>query len=169
MAKKVSDTKTGAAARTAKAAGSAIVTRGKRVVGNSQSSARPVKQEEEVGEGYDDDVDDDFEPEPEPDPRPRQSIKVRAKKDGYYDDKRRRIGDVFRVRPPYEHNVANADEPERVVTVNEFSKKWMVRVSKGTPERITTGKTVLQQHHDAEMKARRGEIDNPPKSEGVID
>lgn len=169
--KKVRDTKTGDEAAIAKRAGKAVVTRGDRVVGNSQSTARPVRHNAPADVGLDDDVDVDEE-EVEVDPRPRPSIKVRAIRDGYYDDKRRRVGDVFKIREPYTANVANRDEAEKVVTVNEFSKKWMRKVSGRTPERITTGRTVLQQHHDNEQRARLGiqtDVENPAGSEGVID
>lgn len=60
-------------------------------------------------------------------------IRVRAKTMGYYDDKRRRPGDVF------------------TVGADEFNGKgvrwplWMERVDPETPEHITTGKEALRE------------------------
>lgn len=74
-------------------------------------------------------------------PAPRRAapratgIKVRAKVMGYYDDKRRRPGDVF------------------VVGAEEFGSKgvrwpaWMERVDPDTPERITTGREALREEN----------------------
>lgn len=90
--------------------------------------------------------------------RPR-TITVRAMKMGYYNDKRRRTGDVFRIRAPF-----TVDAPDEIVdgkrvkktqTIDEFSKLWMERVDGKTPRRITTGKEALRQQHDAELAARR--------------
>lgn len=58
-------------------------------------------------------------------------VRVQATKKGFYDLKRRRVGDVFTV-PSLRH----------------VSKNWMVVVPDGTPERITTGAQDLQQQHD---------------------
>jgi len=115
---------------------------------------------------YDPELD---EPE-EVDPRPAPSIRVRALKDGYYDDKRRRAGDVFTIRPPYQGDVENDG---KVVhrTIDEFSKKWMKKVARSTPERITTGKQVLRRQHDAEMQRRMSGAppDNPTGAEKVLE
>lgn len=73
----------------------------------------------------------------------RGGIKVRATKVCYYDDKRRRISDVF--------TIANE---------TEFSSKYMERVDPRTPERITTGAQVLQQQHD-EILAGKAVENNP--------
>jgi hypothetical protein len=129
--------------------------------------ARPMAAEPDDTD-YDPDLDDQ-----DVDTRPAPSIKVMATKDGYYDDKRRRAGDVFRVRAPYEGVIEN-DGKETKQTITEFSKKWMKRVAASTPERITTGKQVLRQHHDAEMAARRPsgqatERENPTGSERVLE
>lgn len=64
-------------------------------------------------------------------PRTTTSFKVMATKVCYYDDKRRRVGDVFTIQ-----NDA------------EFSSKYMERVADETPERITTGAEVLKQEHE---------------------
>jgi hypothetical protein len=71
-------------------------------------------------------------------------IKVRATKVCYYDDKRRRIGDVF--------TIANE---------TEFSSRYMERVHPRTPERITTGAQVLQQQHDEILAGKQ--IENNPE------
>ena len=61
-------------------------------------------------------------------PRP---FKVRAIQMGYYDNARRRVGDVFVVQG--EH---------------EFSTRWMERVSDHTPERVTGANAAIRQQHD---------------------
>jgi len=63
--------------------------------------------------------------------------KVRALRLGYYDLKRRRIGDVFRISDPA-----------------HFSERWMTRVPPNTPERITTGREALKQFHDGVIATR---------------
>ena len=60
------------------------------------------------------------------------SLKVRATAVCYYDDKRRRIGDVFTLLDP-----------------KHFSETYMERVDPATPDHITTGQEVLRQEHDA--------------------
>ena len=84
-------------------------------------------------------------------PRTLQTIKVRATKMGYYDDKRRRTGDVFLIRAPY----AGEDDAGIPITINEFSKKWMERVAGDTPERITTGNEELRRQHDEILATKR--------------
>lgn len=66
-------------------------------------------------------------------------IRVRATKTCYYDDIRRREGDVFTI----------ADE-------SAFSELYMERVDPATPERLTTGKDVLQQQHDEMLATKMG-------------
>jgi hypothetical protein len=58
-------------------------------------------------------------------------IKVRALQAGYYDNVRRREGDVFVIQ----HS-------------GEFSSKWMERVGKNTPEKVTTGQEQINAEHD---------------------
>lgn len=70
-------------------------------------------------------------------------IKVRATKVCYYDDKRRRVGDVFTIQ-----------------NEKEFSSRYMEKVHPRTPERITTGAQVLQQQHD-EILAGKAVENNP--------
>ena len=72
-------------------------------------------------------------------------FKVRATKLGYYDDKRRRIGDVFWVS-------SRQTETGRYV---EFSESWMVRVPDDTPESITTGQQELRRQHDEITASKR--------------
>lgn len=70
-------------------------------------------------------------------PKPKEKrIKVRALETGYYDHARRREGDVF-----------IADE-------KDFSKRWMERVSTGTPERVSTAQESIDKQN-AELKASR--------------
>jgi hypothetical protein len=87
---------------------------------------------------------------------PGGGIRVQATQLGYYDDKRRRIGDVFTIG-----------------SMKEFSHKWMVIVDPSTPERITTGQEELRRQHDAivQAKAEGGGIgpDNPEYADGLID
>lgn len=56
------------------------------------------------------------------------SLKVRATAVGYYNEKRRREGDVFTLK-----------------TREAFSSKWMEYVDKSVPERLTHGQTALNQ------------------------
>jgi hypothetical protein len=90
-------------------------------------------------------------------PAPRRgAIKVEATQLGYYDDKRRRIGDVF-----------------TITSMKEFSDRWMRRVDSSTPERITTGAEELRRHHDEILKAKAagGGIgpDNPEFGSDLLD
>ena len=64
-------------------------------------------------------------------------IRVRATQLGYYDDKRRREGDVFTIQ-----------------NEQAFSAKWMERVDPRTPERITTGAQALRKFHDETMRGK---------------
>lgn len=71
---------------------------------------------------------------------PAESLrfKVRATRLGYYDDKRRRAGDVFWV------SAAKTDTGKYVA----FAPSWMERVPDSTPESITTGQQELRRQHD---------------------
>lgn len=75
--------------------------------------------------------------------------KVRATKPGYYDDKRRRTGDVF---------VVAAGDP--------LSDKWMEPVDPRTPEKLTTGAEELKRKHD---EALAGRTATPTGGSSVID
>ena len=63
-------------------------------------------------------------------------IRVRAKRMGFFDNKRYREGDVF-VLPP--------TAPGQV---DPFSHNWMERVDDSTPERVTTGQQSIRKEHD---------------------
>jgi hypothetical protein len=70
-------------------------------------------------------------------PPATRAFKVRATQMGYYDNARRRAGDVFVLRDPA-----------------VFSDTWMVRVDAQTPERITTGGEELKRKHDELLGAK---------------
>lgn len=62
----------------------------------------------------------------------KNAIRVQAIDIGYYDDIIRRVGDVF-----------------DIYSEKEFSKRWMVRVPAGTPEKVTGSNEALE-------RARKG-------------
>jgi hypothetical protein len=70
---------------------------------------------------------------------PKGGIKVRAIQKLYYGDKRRRVGDVFFINKE-----------------SEFSEKSMERVSRNTPERLTSGREELKREHDDIVSGRLG-------------
>jgi hypothetical protein len=63
---------------------------------------------------------------------------------GYYDEKRRRLGDVFTIKG--EHELA----------------KWMERVPDDTPERLTTGQDELEATRQEHLRAQRDRAGTPP-------
>lgn len=63
-------------------------------------------------------------------------IKVRALRMGYYDDARRREGDVF------------------TVEARHVTETWMARVRADTPENTTTGQAELRRQHDEILRTR---------------
>jgi hypothetical protein len=67
-------------------------------------------------------------------PSKKGPYRVIATRDGFYDNARRREGNVFTI------------QNER-----EFSEKWMAYVDGNTQERTTTGQQVLNQGHDATL------------------
>lgn len=69
---------------------------------------------------------------------PPPSMRVQAFRMGYYNEIRRRVGDVFTLNEP-----------------DHFSTKWMRFVDANTPEHITTGQQELRQAHQQEVDARR--------------
>jgi hypothetical protein len=103
-------------------------------------------------------------------------IRVQAIGVGYYDDKRRRRGDVFTLVPRegtwhekvYKETKDGAKEAQRepggeytlkevarVLTAEEqFSKKWMQKVPWATPETETGPNAALRQQHDELVGAR---------------
>lgn len=79
---------------------------------------------------------------------PGRALRVRATSLGYYNEIRRRVGDVFTL-------ASSAD----------FSAKWMTIVPPATRERITTGPEELRRLHDealAERVPQTGAPDNDP-------
>lgn len=83
----------------------------------------------------------------------RGPFRVMATSMGYYDLKRRRIGDVFTVRGPLFEDGEVVRRPGGPI-VTDFSPKWMERVPQNTPERITTGQQQLARDHDDLLKSR---------------
>lgn len=86
-------------------------------------------------------------------------MKVRATKDGYYDDKYRRVGDVFTIDgTPRADMQAQADEAkateEDTAKPAAFSDKWMEPVDAGTPEKITSSGEALRKAHDETLAGR---------------
>ncbi len=75
-------------------------------------------------------------PPPEP-PRDERPFKVRATQIGFYDNARRRPGDVFTIQ---RHS--------------EFSIRWMERVDASTPDKITTPNESIRQQHDEILALR---------------
>lgn len=72
-----------------------------------------------------------------------RGIKVRATRTGYYDEKRRREGDVFLIREEA-----------------AFAKSWMERVDPTTPEHTTSAPEALAR----QLASQRGEaqsVDTP--------
>lgn len=64
-------------------------------------------------------------------------VKVQAQRMGFYDEIRRRVGDVFTLKDPA-----------------HFSTTWMRIVPGSTPERITSGQQELRRQHTEEMQSR---------------
>jgi hypothetical protein len=112
------------------------------------------------------------------------TIKVRATEVTYYNEARRRIGDVFTLVPrrgTFTEVVLDKNkepkldklgfkvtrEVEKTLSAAEqFNPKCMVRVPDDTPEKITTGKQVLQEQHDAINRAKLGLGDPPTTATG---
>lgn len=74
-------------------------------------------------------------------------IKVRATRLGYYDDQRRRVGDVFLIRK-----------------WKEFSETWMETVDGRTPERTTTSQQAL--HRATHRIAQENSGSHVPEDNG---
>lgn len=66
--------------------------------------------------------------------------KVKALKIGYFDNIRRRAGDVFWIHK-----------------ADDFSEAWMEYAGSSDPEKITTGNQELRKQHDDVMKAKADE------------
>lgn len=101
---------------------------------------------------------------------PPIKVRVRATQDGFYDNKLRRVGDVFVVEGrPGDH--ADQDDPK---LPHLFSHKWMEVVASKTPERQSSSSDVLRQQHDEELAARLAEKaggvgDDAPQATGDDD
>lgn len=78
----------------------------------------------------------------------RARIKVRATKLGYYDNARRREGDVFVLE-------SEVDKAGKLVA---FSDKWMERVPNETPVSITTGNQQLQKDHEDIRRSKANDV-----------
>jgi hypothetical protein len=63
-------------------------------------------------------------------------VRVKEKQIGFYDNSRRREGDVFLIKG--EH---------------EFSSRWMERVALATPERTTGPNAAIREQHDQILSA----------------
>ena len=115
------------------------------------------------------------------------TIRVRATQVGYYGDARRRVGDVFTLRarrgvftelvldkdgepklnagPGFQGRITK-EVTKTLTAEQQFSPRWMEKVSASTPERTTTPNEDLARKHDEEMQARhtpgmQTEPDNP--------
>lgn len=88
-------------------------------------------------------------------PKPIKGVRVMATKIGYYDDKRRRTGDVFTIDGAVDDrktievladdgSVLRTYTNPRYGKVAAFSDKWMVPVDASTAERLTTGQQDLE-------------------------
>lgn len=88
-------------------------------------------------------------------PKPIKGIRVMATKIGYYDDKRRRTGDVFTIDGALDDRqtidvfaddgtIIRTYKNPRYNKVAAFSDKWMVPVDANTAERLTTGQQDLE-------------------------
>jgi len=107
------------------------------------------------------------------------TIRVRAHQLGYYDDVRRRIGDVFILHPrtgTFSEQIIDKEtgkpqmtegmllasplvrEVEKTLTAEEqFNPRWMEKVDARTPLKVTTGNEALRQQHDEILKAKQRE------------
>lgn len=76
-------------------------------------------------------------------------IKVRATRLGYYNDERKRIGDVFTISGD------RFTSGKKVGKLKEFSDVWMEHVDPNVPERTTTAQVALNRetHRVAQEKA----------------
>lgn len=91
--------------------------------------------------------------------RPGLKVKVRALHMGYYDDMRRREGDVF------VYTIPPADAHGRLPAW----PKWIERVDPRTPESVTTGPEELRKKHDAILKDRMPPSGTTTVSDGLAE
>lgn len=91
-------------------------------------------------------------------------VRVKSGHVGYIDHKRVREGDVF-VIPDEPRRLVNKKEldiyPETKKLLDKdgkvpqlYSSRWMEAVPESTPERITTGKEVLEKFHNETLAER---------------
>jgi hypothetical protein len=72
-------------------------------------------------------------------------FKVRATQMGYFNEERKRPGDVFTLK-----------------FAHQFSNKWMERVDARTPHQTTTGQEMLRREHDDILKMRASGLPTDP-------
>jgi hypothetical protein len=109
------------------------------------------------------------------------SFKVRATAVGYIYEKRRRVGDVFILRPvtgTFSEQILDKQtgepkmtegmllnspltrEVKKTLTAKEqFNPRWMERVDASTPVKITSGNEALRQQHDEISRAKRADAE----------
>lgn len=94
----------------------------------------------------------------------KERIKVVATQDGYYQHVRRREGDVFLLIP------VRTSAGKVVSAEEQFSKKWMERVSLQAKVNVSTSKQKLQEDHDSIIRERMGlnDPDDAPAGEGEV-
>lgn len=80
----------------------------------------------------------------------RRNLKVRATAVGYYDNERKRVGDVFEL------------ESERA-----FSRNWMEYVEAHTPLKTTTSQQALNREHDQILGGTAAPA--PPEGDNPLD
>lgn len=102
----------------------------------------------------------------EPEPERTQGVKVMATAVGYYDHKRRRVGDVFVISgEKYEADVLWPPTPKDHPMAGQvrfkkgdlkfFSSRWMERVAASTPERETSAPEALKAAQE-DLRAAKG-------------
>ena len=84
-------------------------------------------------------------------PKPASgTIRVVATRLGFYGHLRRRPGDVFTLRPYKGHRRnGNKLDPVEVSADQQFSDRWMEKVDKSTPEKVTTSQEALNATSDS--------------------
>lgn len=97
-------------------------------------------------------------------------MKVRATQAGYYNHIRRRPGDVFTLAPVKGtkvtlHKDGREERKEHTFSAEEqFSERWMEKVSKHTPEKVTGAQKALNAASNALKSGGQG-----PESEDEAD
>lgn len=105
-----------------------------------------------------------------------ETIRVRAIAVGFYGDKRRRVGDVFDLYPRQgtftqlvrddkgkpeldrsgltPSRITEEKEDHILTAEQQFNRKWMVKVSKGTRPHASTAQERINAEHDQILRAR---------------